>query len=301
MKKVIIATPLDPHGQTSLEVGLQWAKDLKLAVDVVHADKLADLDALDTVFAHLNIEIHQKYLDNIIQANNEALAKQVKQIESDYDQLKFESKAGEPVDVIVSESNTDNVVLTVIGQRQDKTWAEQFMGSVSEGVLHRNPKSVLVVKNSQALKPKKIMVAYDFSQLCEAAVEWAEKLSAVYNSQVHLVNVVPCYYEGYHVAHTMHSSFNAAIEGMIQDSVEKIHEKLEARVQGIKTNHPVELETILDKEGSISEKLIKYADDNEIDLIISGSHQRGKVAELFLGSVSNKLLKKSKASVLIAK
>lgn len=299
MSEFVIANSLDEHGLTALEVGLGWSKKMGSKAFVIHADRLADMDALDPVFAHLNLEIQQQYLDNIVKANEDALIRQIKKIQTDFDDLEYKSFAGNPVDVIVSQSKGKDVQLTVLGQRQDKTWAEQFMGSVSEGVLHRNSKSVLVVKNNKALNPKKIMVAYDFSKLCDAAFLWAENLASLYKCEVHVVNIVPCYYEGYHVAHTMRTDFNAAIESMIDESVKKIDKRLSDRMAELSCS-PV-TKTIVDKEGSLSGKILEYCEENDIDLLLSGSHQRGKVTELFLGSVSNKLLKKSKCSILIAK
>lgn len=301
MGQIVIANSLNQHDLDSLEIGLELAKKLGFEARVIHADRLADYNALDPVFAHLNIEIHQEYMDNLLKANEQALASQVKKIDPDFESFTYQSLAGNPVEVISRESEKNDCELVVMGKRDDKNWAEAFLGSVSEGVLHRSHQSVLLVKNKNILNPKKIVVAYDFSKLCDKALQWAKKLAEIHHCEIHVVNIVPCYYEGYHVAHTMRNDFNDAIESMIDQSVKKIDERLQNQIGAFFTTEKVIGKTLVDKNASISGAVIDYASEIGADLILSGSHQRSKLAEFFMGSVSVKFAKKSKTSVLIAK
>lgn len=301
MGQIVIANSLNKHDLDSLEVGLEWSKKMDLDAKVVHADRLADYNALDPVFAHLNIEIHQEYLENLLKMNEQSLSNQIRNIDPDFESFSYHSMAGNPVEVISRESEKKDCELVVMGKRSDKTWSEAFMGSVSEGVIHRSHQSVLLVKNKNLLKPKKIVVAYDFSKLCDKAMLWSKRLAKVFNCEIHVVNIVPCYYEGYHVAHTMRSDFNDAIEGMIDESVKKIDQRLQDKLGSFFEKENIIGKTLVDKNASISGAVIDYANSIQADLILSGSHQRNKLAEFFMGSVSVKLAKKSKVSVLIAK
>ena len=47
--------------------------------------------------------------------------------------------------------------------------------------------------------------------------------------------------------------------------------------------------------------MVAYANRENIDLVLTGSHMRGKIKELFLGSVAAALIKKSPSSILVAK
>ncbi len=301
MGRVIIANSLSEHDLDSLEVGLNWSKNLKLSPYVIHADKLADYNSLDPVFAHLNIDIHQEYIDNILKGNEKRLIKQIEKIDPDFEKFEYDSLAGSAIDVIARESKKNDTELVVMGRRKDKTWAEAFMGSVSEGVLHRSHCSVLIAKNTKLDSPKKIMVAYDFSKLCDSALNWSKKLADTYGCEVHVVNIVPCYYEGYHVAHTMRSDFNAAIESMIDESVGKIEERLNNKMGTFFTDQKIVPKVLIDKDGSIAQCLINYSEEIGADLLLLGSHQRSKLAEFFLGAISTRIAKKAKTSVLIAK
>lgn len=302
MSRVVIANSLDKQALLAMEIGLNWAKKLNTEPFVLHGDKLADYETLDSVFAHLNLEVHQNYVKSILEANNQAISRQFEKLGVDKERVQFESRSGNPKEVLIAESQKDDVDLVVLGHDSDKGLAELFLGGVTESIVHKSKKSILVAKNTKAKEPKKILVAYDFSYHCDQAIEWAKKLSKAYGAQIHLVNVIPCYYQGYHVAHTIHNGFNEALEEMIDESVEKINEKMKGKLKELKDGgFEIVHEAILDKEGSISSKIIEYIKGNDIDLLAMGSHGRGKIAELFLGSVANKMIKKSPVSILIAK
>lgn len=302
MSRVVIANSLDKNALLAMEIGLNWAEKLNDEPFVLHGDKLADYETLDSVFAHLNLEVHQNYVKSILDANNQAISRQLEKLGMKDKEIKFESRSGNPKEVLIAESQKDDVDLVVLGHDSDKGLAELFLGGVTESIVHKSKQSILVAKNTKAKEPKKILVAYDFSFHCDQAIEWAKRLSKAYGAQIHLVNVIPCYYQGYHVAHTIHNGFNEALEEMIDESVVKINEKMKGKLSELKDGgFDIVHEAILDKDGSISDKLLEYIKGNDIDLLTMGSHGRGKIAELFLGSVANKMIKKSTISILIAK
>ena len=173
---------------------------------------------------------------------------------------------------------------------------------MTESILNQYNKSLLVVKDYHVKAPKKILVSYDFSHHCEEAIRWSQKFATAFSSQICLLNIVPCYYEGYHAAHAYSSALNSAMENVIDESVELIKQQLDTiKTQYTSTNSSIETDVIIDKEGSVSEKIVEYAKENGFDLIIMGSHKRGRVRKLILGSSTNRVLKNSECSVLIAK
>ena len=301
MSRLIIGNSLAQGAELSLEVGLGLAMAFKEKAQVLHADKLADFDTLDSIFTNLNLEIHDHYISSIIEANKGALKKQITQITNDFNEFNFDSRSGSASDVLVKAAKSKDVNLIVLGHDKDKNLVETFLGGNTESILNRCDKSVLVVKEISAKNPSKILVAYDFSNNCKEALNWAKKFSKKFHSEIHLVNIVPCYYEGYHLAHTYSNGLNSAMEAIIDESVKKIEPKLKELSQGFSRVDSIRTKVILDKEGSISDQIEAYASGNGIELIIMGSNKRGVVGKLFLGSVASKVIKKSSASVLIAK
>lgn len=302
MGRIIIADGLDKNAKLPLEFGLYWSQKLNEKPFILHGDKLADYETLDSVFAHLNLEVHQNYVQNIIQANKDSIARQLEQIDTPFKNIEFDSRSGMPAEVLIDEASKKDVDLIVLGHDMEKRLSRLFLGGVTESVVHKSPKSVLIAKNKKAMNPKKILVAFDFSYHCEESLEWAKKIAKAFSSHISLINVVPVYYQGYNLAHTLHNGLNNALEEVIENKISEVQSRLAFRVKELKEDgFKASFEVIIDKEGSISDRILSHIQDEDIDLLIMGSHGRGKIAELFLGSVSSKMIKKSPVSVLIAK
>lgn len=302
MSRFLIGHALGNKSTMPLTVGVELAKNLNVNAHVIHSDKLADYDTLDSVFAHLNLEVKEHYVDNILSAKTNEMQKQVEKIAGSHDFIKVEARSGMPSETLIKEAKSSDVELIVLGHDPHKGFVDMFLGRVTEAVVHRSNKSVLIVKNKESGHPKKVMVAYDFTYHCDAALDWAKTLGKKLNVEVHLVNVVPCYYQGYHEKNVRRNSFNQALEEVIEERVSDSNTKLSKKAMEFsQENFNVVPKSIVDKNGSVSEKLKIYVEENDIDMVIMGAHSKGKISELFLGSVTSKMLKKSPVSILIAK
>ena len=76
--------------------------------------------------------------------------------------------------------------------------------------------------------------------------------------------------------------------------------KILDRCKQIAEKAGVKIETVI-AEGDAASNITGYAQKEDFDLIIIGSRGLGKFKEMVLGSVSNKVLHHSKASVLIVR
>ena len=300
MKKILIGITLDKISDQNVKAGIQMAKLTNSSPVILHADKLADFDTLDTIFTSMNMNIHEKYIESITTSNKEAMAAQLRRINAT-DELENHVLIGDPADCIIEMARDKNVDLICLGYNQNKNFLEKFIGGVTESVLHRADRSTLIVKSDKLFPVKNIVVAYDFSHYCDEALKWAIKLSKNFSAKVHLVNVVPCYYEGYHVAHAYSNGLNDVMSEVIEESVDKVKRKLNEISAAKFKSSQVQCSVIVDKEGSISDSIVAYAEKVNSELVILGSHKKGTASEILLGSVCNKVMKKSRSSVLIAK
>lgn len=63
----------------------------------------------------------------------------------------------------------------------------------------------------------------------------------------------------------------------------------------------VDFTPIIRFDGYVGNEIVKYAQDRSFDLIVIGSRGPNPIAEMFLGSVANYVLNKSKIPVLLVK
>lgn len=136
----------------------------------------------------------------------------------------------------------------------------------------------------------RIMVAFDNSAHAQRALEMGLQLAKIHNSRIHLVTVVqlPDY------------------AGTVDEVDEKIQEGkkfyLEAIAAAVAEAEKLGLRmTAKVLYGHIGQTLVRYAGDNNLDLIITGSRGRSEVEKLLLGSVSNYLSRHARCPVLIVR
>jgi nucleotide-binding universal stress UspA family protein len=137
----------------------------------------------------------------------------------------------------------------------------------------------------------RIMIPVDFSKnspkLLKAATEVAEKFQA----ELFLVFVVQSFedYSGFFVPHMPISQF----EDEMMESAEK---KMEAFVSdNLKTSLKYSTEVL---KGDVAEELTRYASENNVAMIIMGTHGYKGVERVIFGSVAEKVVKTSPCPVL---
>jgi nucleotide-binding universal stress UspA family protein len=138
---------------------------------------------------------------------------------------------------------------------------------------------------------KKILYPIDFSESSKKILPYVLSFSKTFNSEVHLLYVVRDlkYLTSFHVPHP---SLNK-IEEEIAASSQKMMEKVCAEdLQGC----PFFIKKIL--VGDAATEIIKYAQEEKIDLIILGTHGRKGLEKALFGSVAERVVKNSPIPVL---
>ncbi len=134
-----------------------------------------------------------------------------------------------------------------------------------------------------------ILVPTDGSGGTERAVEHALNLADTYDATIHIIYVIdmsPSYHG------VISSDYVEELEEEGRDAIDAIAEQAEER------NIPVEQEVA---RGIPSKRILRYADGNDIDLIAMGTHGRTGIGHLVLGSVTEKIVRRSDVPVLTAR
>ena len=139
----------------------------------------------------------------------------------------------------------------------------------------------------------KILVPVDGSEKANRAIEFAANLAEKYDAIVHLLYVVkPIIFA---------EEFGVVITQDTLDELRAVGNKIivaaeaEAKKKGIK-----HIETMV-AEGDPTERIIGYAKDQDVDMIVIGSRGRGSFKDILLGSVSNKVCHRSDRTCVIVR
>lgn len=142
------------------------------------------------------------------------------------------------------------------------------------------------------IKLKKILVPTDFSDFSKPAVDYACALAARFESELHLLHVVD--------DPTVHVSDPTMIAmGALYDKQEERHELAQAEMQKLTGDWDNGVEIVREtREGASFVEIVRYAKKNEIDLIVIGTHGRSGLKHVLIGSVAERVVRKSPCPVL---
>lgn len=148
------------------------------------------------------------------------------------------------------------------------------------------------------IKLKRILVATDFSNCALQAKNTAHELCAGFGAELHLL----------HVIHNLaievpESGMEMAFPGFLENIGGRRKELRQIALQSLNAEvaaswheqHVVVLDTRL---GKPFVEIVRYAEENDIDLIVVGTHGRTGLEHMLLGSVAENVVRKAPCPVL---
>jgi universal stress protein A len=139
---------------------------------------------------------------------------------------------------------------------------------------------------------KNILVATDFSEASDAALNYGRALARHFNACLHLLHVVQdvsaqAFGDGY-----------IATMPEIQTEVEDAARKQLAALLIDNDDKPLRSRSVLMRSGIPAAAIVDYAKESGIDIIVMGTHGRGAFAHLLMGSVAERVVRTAPCPVL---
>jgi nucleotide-binding universal stress UspA family protein len=134
----------------------------------------------------------------------------------------------------------------------------------------------------------KILVTTDFSAVSDRALDYAIAVARRYDARIYLAHVItpdPFQFAEPQLAQATYEKVRQAAEEGITDIL------ISGKLRGL----PHE---VLMEEGNVWPTLEKMIVEHEIDLVVAGTHGRGKVQKILIGSVAEEIFRKANTAVL---
>jgi nucleotide-binding universal stress UspA family protein len=283
-KKLLIPMDGSPQSFAACNYGVSLAKTLGAKVEVlfvvdrrktqipfIYAGGAYDIayeriyippdQELKKFYDRLNQDLHN-FADNVIKKCRVIAEEQGVEMEA-------QVRDGFPSHEI--EDLAHSADMLVLGRRgENSEYKGETIGSTTEEVVRKSPRPVLICGEEPFKLPKKILVPYDASRSAENALQ---------------------FYIG------EFSQFAGKLLLLCAEGVEKDFSSFENELEYIR-QHEVEAETIRDEQSPVH-AIGRIAEENEVDLIIIGSHGRNKIVDYLLGSTTIHLLRNSTVPVLV--
>ncbi len=137
---------------------------------------------------------------------------------------------------------------------------------------------------------KKILCPLDFSEFTDEIVDYAVSIAGKYGAELHFLHVIPNlnYYTPYESFLTPENliALESSIETEVGKDFDKIMKKIDMPVKKVI------------KSGAPFVEIIEYVKAESMDLIVMGTHGRSGIEHILIGSVAEKVVRKSPCPVL---
>lgn len=140
-----------------------------------------------------------------------------------------------------------------------------------------------------------ILVPTDFSEPAGAALKYARALAEEFRSHLHIFHVVPepyVYPWGTEISTLPLADLLAQSEALSSTRLAELIPRDQVPSGGLTTSTAI---------GTPVDRILNYINDSHIDLVVMGTHGRGPVGHLLLGSVAERLVRRSPVPVLTVK
>jgi len=209
--------------------------------------------------------------------------------------------SGDPASTIVDYARAESIDLIVMSTHGRTGISRWVLGSITERVLRQAPCPVLVIRNSQPIE--RALITLDGSPLSQLALAPGVSVASQLGAQLTLLTIATSQSKA-----SLESAFTLAQTGPepVHSECGSTRELAEAYLnslvhQGLTaemTSSEPHLEVM---EGPPAHAILEYAEANNITLLIMATHGRSGLLRWVYGSVTEKVLRNSRAALLVVR
>ncbi|MDT7042829.1 universal stress protein [Candidatus Nitronereus thalassa] len=305
IKRILFATDFSPCSEEALHYALHWGKVCEAPIDCI---------SVLPIHHHLDMEgaVLQLYLDEqrkIIHPRLETLAKYIREHHGPCVVHELSGIPHSTICEVAKETGTDLIVLGTHG------WSgidRVLLGSTAERVVAQAPCPVLTIKSSspqskaltystdneiqdlrtltppETCSPRHVVVAVDFSDCSQDAVEYAFYIAKEFDVQITLVHVeeLPSY----------GLDFNLTYLDTQKEKRRQADKQMKELCRLFETKGITA--TCMQKEPPVTEAILRAIEETKANLLVMGTHGRAGLSRLLMGSVASTLLRKAQVPII---
>ena len=294
-EKILAATDLVSTYDAPVLTALKIAKHNNGKVYVLHVIESTTSNSKDPNFVK-----HFPKGDNIIgnHQHEQELRKEIQRTYKDpfesYHHHEIKVASGYPFEEILTWAKEIGADLIVLGPHSGRAEEKGVVrvkgkiGSTAEGVIMNEQCPVMIVNQhvmDKRLEFKKLMVGIDFSASCICALQFAIKVSRNFGSKIFVYHMLPVPPSTQYTHPIYERDMNIARK-KLDRICREMPSGIDAECKAWGGVHP-HLE------------ILKYAEKNEIDIIVMGSHTKEKGGKWYVGSAVERVSYRATCPVIV--
>jgi nucleotide-binding universal stress UspA family protein len=195
--------------------------------------------------------------------------------------------------VILEYARTQDIDLIILGTHGRRGLGHLLLGSVAEEIVRLSPCPVFTVRERQVPQPiedlDRILVPIDFSEHSKHALRYAKQIAASYDACLQLLHIIervtcPSFY-----------ALEKHLDRELLPVQQKAKEALERFLE--ETEGPELTAECHVIEGRASSDITECSKDLDSDLVVIATHGLTGIEHLLLGSVTEKVVRRSSCPV----
>jgi nucleotide-binding universal stress UspA family protein len=292
LKNIICATDFSDPANYAIHYGVSLAKEFNAKLYLCHVIDLSSATLYgDATFAFETQLIHME------EYARDRLRRLMDDYDIEWEPLIATGNAADEIARLAIENGSD---MAITATRGHSGLRRLILGSVTERLMRTLHCPLLAVRRHEKYidepakeekRFKRILIGCDFSPDSNLAVEYGLSLAQEFEAELHLVHVLepPIYKE-------WPKTTEETKEKIRKNLYEQLKQKLEAMVPQDAFNWCKPKTMLL--AGHPDVELIKYADVQGVDLIVMGVAGHGIVESFFVGSTTERVMRKAPCAVL---
>ncbi len=288
----IASEHLEPTSQAALNQGVELARktgaSLTLCAVLELSPQAFHLIELDPLNAHRTVE-------DVAAADLEKLAQPLRQSGLTVATKLMVGKSWEQLTRQVIAGEHD---LLVVGTRKRSATARAVFGSTCSKLIRVCPVPVWVVTPGEVRELREVLVASDFSEIAQLTTQAGVTMARHLGAKLFLLHALEFPFEAYlRTAGVSEEEVGNYRLRMHAEAHEHLHQQL-AKTDYRTVEAGVKVEIV---EGTPDAVIPQFIDDQEIDLLVIGTHGRSGLTGMLLGNTAERVLPHVHCSLLAVK
>lgn len=297
IQRILCPTTLSTESDEALLYALGLARAYDAQLTVCYAASKNELLGAGRIGAELSYAVSQGRVRELFEGSLLKYLPPVTFVNLDWQAIVVEAEdVGEAITRTAAEQGVDLIVM----RSRRRPHRAAVLGSTAESVCRKAPCPVLVThtderewiqKESGKIMLKRILVAYDFSDYSELALNYGLSLAQEHQAELHLLHVLP---DG-SVNEPELSWYPLGKDTAYHQAARRLQRAIpEETYLWCEIKHAV-------VEGQPYREILNYAEKHAIDLISLGAHGAGFGMRALFGSNVDRVLRQAPCPVLVAR
>ncbi len=269
MKEIIVGIDFSKGAMNALNYAILLANNLEANITMVWVDKPGSADSIfDNSSGSYRKEVHRRF-DDIIKKYSKDLKK---------GELKYKIRSGKVYEEIANQAKYNDAQLIVSGTHGISGFEELWIGSNANRIVSASPCPVITIRQGYVVKKKisKIVLPIDSTRETRQKAPYAAEIAKSFGAEVLILGLA--------------ISSVSTIKKRVQSYSMQMAEYFTKL--GIKNSY-TEV-----KATNVTSETLKFAEENNADIICIMTEQETAAANIFLGPYAQQMVNHSPIPVL---